>query len=347
MSTHSTELVKGTHEFTVAGFSLQKMKGAGQSITSGVFEVGGFMEVATVEKEYLMDDRLRLHCTVEVFKETKTGATVSLSRFISVPPPGVVRHLEQLLESKRGADVTLQVETSEYDAHRAVLAARSPVFCAQFFGPMAGAGGGGGRQHVQIHDMRPPVFEAVLHFVYTDTLPFSGVDEALRPSGAAGSHHAKLMEAVAGFPREGLAAMERSLISEWLAADRFDLERMRALCEHLLWRTVGATNVAATLQLADRHHCPQLRALCVEYVASPGMLPAVVATEGFSELKEACPSLLAEVLEKLGAPLTTNGSTPSVFIYNFFTAFKKLYGIHQAFSVGNCGSDNFLTKLMF
>jgi|UniRef100_A0A0E0QIT7 hypothetical protein len=39
----------------------------------------------------------------------------------------------------------------------------------------------------------------------------------------------------------------------------------------------------------------------MEYVASPGMLATVVATDGFRELKASCPSLLAEVLEKLGS----------------------------------------------
>lgn len=59
-------------------------------------------------------------------------------------------------------------------------------------------------------------------------------------------------------------------------------------------------DAAATLRLADRHHCALLRALCMEYIASPGMLAAVMATEGFKELKVACPSLLIKILEKVG-----------------------------------------------
>uniref|UniRef100_A0A0D3H038 BTB domain-containing protein n=2 Tax=Oryza TaxID=4527 RepID=A0A0D3H038_9ORYZ len=235
MSTHSTELVKGSHEFTVAGYSLQKRNGAGHRISSGSFEVGGyswavrfypagstkdqeeghvsvflelgstvvekvtarfrfrvngatasswgqfndftlisktwgyqkFMEIETVESEYLINDCLTMHCDVEVVKELKTGAT--MSRFITVPPPAICCHLEQLLESKEGCDVTFQVERSDYDAHRVVLSARSPVFRAQFFGPMADTGGGG--RYVRILDMKPTVFEAVLRFIYTDRLP--------------------------------------------------------------------------------------------------------------------------------------------------------------------------------
>ncbi|EAZ06953.1 hypothetical protein OsI_29194 [Oryza sativa Indica Group] len=366
-TTHSTELVKGSHEFTVAGYSLQKRNGTGHFVRSGSFEVGGyswairfypagstkeeerhvsvylelrstvvekvtarfsfhvhgasassspwghfsdftpsteswgydkFMEIQTVESEYLINDCLAMHCDVEVVKELKTGATVS--PFITVPPPGLSRHVEQLLESKQGSDVTFQVEHSEYDAHRAVLAARSPVFSAQFFGQMAGngsGGGGGGRQRVRIHDMKPAVFEAVLHFVYTDTLPPVEEFDFLL-SGF--SHRAKLVEAAAA----GCGSREdlRVMVGEWLAAaDMYDLERMRLLCEDALCQTIGVANAAATLRLADRHHCPQLKAFCMEYVASPGMMAAVVATEGFRELKASSPSLLAEVLEKLGS----------------------------------------------
>jgi speckle-type POZ protein len=50
---------------------------------------------------------------------------------------------------------------------RALLAARSPVFKDEFFGPAKED-----TSYVRvIPDMRPEVFEALLHYVYTDTLP--------------------------------------------------------------------------------------------------------------------------------------------------------------------------------
>uniref|UniRef100_A0A0E0LUR6 Speckle-type POZ protein n=1 Tax=Oryza punctata TaxID=4537 RepID=A0A0E0LUR6_ORYPU len=359
MSTHSTELVKGTHLFTVAGYSLQKRKGARHYIRSGSFEVGGyswvvkfypagdtneeghvsaslelesnvvekvtarfrfrvngdtasewvefvaftrgegwghptFMKIETVESDYLTDDCLTLLCDVEVVKTVKTGATIS--RFITVPPPAICRHLEQLLESKEGSDVTFQVEQSEYDAHRAVLAARSPVFSAQFFGPMADqVAAAVGWQHVRIHDIKPAVFEAVLHFIYTDTLPPATTSW----TGSHGAKRPKLSDvAAAACSKEDL----RVMVGEWLAAaDRFDLERMRLLCENTLCETIDVANAVATLRLADRHHCPQLKEFCMEYIASPGMLAAMMSTEGFRELKLDCPSLLIEILEKVGS----------------------------------------------
>ncbi|OEL22461.1 hypothetical protein BAE44_0016520 [Dichanthelium oligosanthes] len=50
-------------------------------------------------------------------------------------------------------------------AHTRVLAARSPVLKAKLFGTSATG------EFIRIDDMVPQVFEALLHFVYTDSLP--------------------------------------------------------------------------------------------------------------------------------------------------------------------------------
>lgn len=91
------------------------------------------------------------------------------------------------------------------------------------------------------------------------------------------------------------------MVYDWLAAaDRYVLERMKQLCENALWETIHVGNVAATLELADRHHCLQLRSFCIDYIASPKVLPGVLATDGYKELKLNCPLLVADILEKLG-----------------------------------------------
>ena len=49
-----------------------------------------------------------------------------------------------------------------------MVAARSPVFMAELFGPMQ-EGTTSGAIHIQ--DMEPGVFKALLGFVYTDSMP--------------------------------------------------------------------------------------------------------------------------------------------------------------------------------
>ncbi|KAK1644326.1 hypothetical protein QYE76_062131 [Lolium multiflorum] len=365
MSMHSTELVRGSHQFSIAGYSLHKRIGVQKSVRSGAFEVGGyswtvhcypagytkeqegylslflellstavdkvtvmfsfeikgpvgnwfdqsrvwhdftsndkswgfrkFAKIESLESQYLMNDCLTIRCNVDVQKESRTGATRPY--FITVPPSGICQDLAQLLYSKQGSDVTFQVGQNDYDAHKVVFAMRSPVFSAQFFGSLADKpGGSDGGRYVRIHDLKPASFEAVLHFIYTDTLPPVEEDDDLLLSES--TNYRGLREAAAGCSKES----HRQMMCDWLAAaDQYDLGRMRLLCESALSETIDVENAADTLELADRHHCPQLKAFCVDYVASPGVLKAVLATDGYRELKVNSPSVVADVLEKLAS----------------------------------------------
>ncbi|KAM0843710.1 hypothetical protein ACQ4PT_057526 [Festuca glaucescens] len=100
------------------------------------------------ESLYVKDDRLTIHCTVDVLLQEKVKTTSS-TRNCSVsvvPPPAIFRDLRSLLhldESKLKpgnmpfmADVTFILEQAEIHAHRLVLAMRSPVFAAELFGTM-------------------------------------------------------------------------------------------------------------------------------------------------------------------------------------------------------------------
>ncbi|XP_044408753.1 BTB/POZ and MATH domain-containing protein 1-like [Triticum aestivum] len=366
MGTHTKEqeVFSGTHQFTIAGFSLEKTKGIRNPVRSGAFEVGGYswkilcypagkeergrgyvsaylevvrpagdkfklkfcitiigpggkrqpivyswwnrwaesasdanelswgsyhaISLRSVESGCLVDDRLTLSCTVHVQKLEASTASRSI---VKVPPPGISQDVARLLESELGSDVTFQVDSNHYHAHKAVVATRSPVFAAQFFGPLADGSGG---RCVRIHDMAPAAFEAVLHFIYTDTLPPPVNDD--ESVSASCTEVGEIM--AAGHSAE----RRRDMVCDWLAAaDRYGLERMRLLCESVLWETIHVANAAATLEIADRHHCQQLKSFCIDYIASPKVLPGVLATDGYKELKLNCPLLVADILEKLGS----------------------------------------------
>jgi speckle-type POZ protein len=53
---------------------------------------------------------------------------------IPVLPSDIVKHLGTLLETTDGTDVAFAVDGETFHAHRAVLAARSPVFRAVLLG---------------------------------------------------------------------------------------------------------------------------------------------------------------------------------------------------------------------
>lgn len=56
------------------------------------------------------------------------------------------------------------------------------------------------------------------------------------------------------------------------AADCYGLDRLKLLCEANLCEEVSADTVATTLALAERHHCAQLKSVCLKFAVSPGNL---------------------------------------------------------------------------
>jgi speckle-type POZ protein len=79
----------------------------------------------------------------------------------------LLQHIGSLLESQLVTYVTFQVGQETFAAHWLVLTARAPVFMSQLFGQMKE----NTTSHVRIDDIEPRVFRAMLHFIYTDSLP--------------------------------------------------------------------------------------------------------------------------------------------------------------------------------
>jgi len=125
---------------------------------------------------------------------------------------------------------------------------------------------------VRIDDVAPQVFEALLHFVYTDSLP-----EA---------------------PGQDDVFMAQRLLE---AAGRYGVPRLRPICEEKLCRLVQVDTAAPMLLFAQQHRCHWLREACVDFLKCPRALNAVMATDGFEHLVKSCPALLKDLISKLAA----------------------------------------------
>lgn len=53
------------------------------------------------------------------------------------------------------------------------------------------------------------------------------------------------------------------------AADLYNLDRLKLLCESKLCEELSADTVATTLALAEQHQCSQLKAICLKFAANP------------------------------------------------------------------------------
>eukprot|EP00249_Psilotum_nudum_P017130 c26177_g2_i1 orf=241-1515(+) len=228
-----------------------------------------FFRRAVLEtSDYLKDDSLAVTCAVGVVVSSTQGPKLYS---IPVPESNFGQHFGVLLESGEGADITFEVDGDTFSAHKLVLAARSPVFKAQLFGPLRDRN----TDTVHVEDIEAPVFKAMLHFIYTDTLP-----DTTELTGSSTSANCRVD-----------TVMAQHLLA---AADRYALDRLRLLCESKLCKDVSVDTVATTLALAEQHHALQLKAVCLKFAAAN--LAAVMMSEGFEYLRMSCPSLQSELL---------------------------------------------------
>ena len=185
-----------------------------------------------------------------------------------MPPSDLHRHLADLLQSEKGADVVFQVGRETFPAHRCVLAARSPVFSAEFFGAMKERRTAA--EVVQVNDMEAPVFKALLCFLYTDSLP--------------------------KMTKEDEDIMCQHLL---VATDKYDMERLKLMCEGKLCEYIDVGTAATILTLAEQHHCHGLKKACFHFLSDPEKLRAVMTSDGFKHLSRSCPSIKNDLMSML------------------------------------------------
>uniref|UniRef100_A0A0E0JYY4 BTB domain-containing protein n=1 Tax=Oryza punctata TaxID=4537 RepID=A0A0E0JYY4_ORYPU len=231
-----------------------------------------FIKIADFEGSPLItaDDRVTIRCDVTVIKGFCPQESEVQRKFVVVPPGNLDRHLGDLFENMDGAYVKFEVGEERFSAHRCVLAARSCVFKAELFGAMKARHGD---KPIKVEDMEASVFKSLLHFVYTDSLPEMEDDQL--------EEHAADVVLVQHF---------------LVAADRYNVERLKLMCEERLCEHIDSDMVASSLALAEQHSCHGLKEACFQFLVSPSNLEKMMASDGFEHLKSSCPSVLKELI---------------------------------------------------
>lgn len=123
-------------------------------------------------------------------------------------------------------------------------------------------------------DVAPATFRVILRFIYTDEFP---ADEQLGDS-----------------PTEKLQDL-------FAAADQFALDRLKLFCARKLWDYVSADTICATLSWAETYNCPELKKECIDFLADEKNFRKAVLTDGFIQMVQKFPSVLAQLRVKIGA----------------------------------------------
>ncbi|TVU42315.1 hypothetical protein EJB05_08713, partial [Eragrostis curvula] len=127
---------------------------------------GKFKKRSYLEGNYVQNDCLVIECEVTVIMGSR-AAEMNMAVEVQVPPSNLSDNFVKFLETEEEVDVTFKVKGEVFSAHRLVLAMRSPVFKAELCGPMKHKE----MESITIEEMEPAVFKAMLHFIYTDSLP--------------------------------------------------------------------------------------------------------------------------------------------------------------------------------
>lgn len=242
--------------------SVTAWKRSGVHLFQLQWDVWGFSRLVSqtdLVKDYVTEEgHIRIVCGIMVVND----------RSIPVPPSDIVEHLCNMLDSTDGADVSFIVDSETFHAHRAVLAARSPVFRAELLGSMAEATA----PSITLHDIAPATFKLMLRFMYTDTFPVDG-------------------ELLGDCPTE----MIRHLLA---AADRYALDRLKLMCAQKLWDNVSVNTVAATLACAEMYNCLELKIKCIDFFAMEKNFRKAVLTDGFVQLVQQFPFIIVELRKR-------------------------------------------------
>jgi len=148
-----------------------------------------------------------------------------------VPPSTLAMDFKHIFNSPLGSDLSLNVDGHTgppIHAHRVILATRSDTFKAMLYQGMSESV----KKDISFKDIQFPILSLLVEYLYTDTVEIS----------------------------------TQNVVELFVAADRFQVTRLRSLCENFFFQNVNEDNVCSVLELADKYNAKSLRQYCVNWI---------------------------------------------------------------------------------
>ncbi|XP_057318376.1 speckle-type POZ protein B-like [Microplitis mediator] len=187
---------------------------------------------------------------------------------LEIPQRQITDDFKELYDSKINSDVILVVGNEKFEAHKIILSARSPVFLAMFTHEMKEKRD----SEVDIPDIDPGTFNKMLEFIYTDKINDLDTDAA-------------------------------DLLK---AADKYQLLKLKSLCEKSLSKSASIDSAIKLMILADMHNANQLFEHVLELIIKN--IEDVIKTPEYKELEASEPSLFSKLFKKLVTSIKLNAS---------------------------------------
>ncbi|XP_058788568.1 speckle-type POZ protein-like [Phymastichus coffea] len=184
----------------------------------------------------LPNDTLTILCEIRACKGIINILGLSIPKQL-MTPRSQCDDLGALLESEEFSDVSIIVGCREFKVHKAILAARSPVFLAMFKHNMKEKT----ESIVEIDDIDERVMRELLRFIYAERVD-------------------RLQE----FAHDLLAA-----------AEKYSLDGLKIMCEETLCGKLTIHNAADVLALADMYNADCLKTQVINFLVAHGKDPSI------------------------------------------------------------------------
>lgn len=225
-----------------------------------------FMETCMVSdgstKNVLINDKLTIFCDITVdFESSKTirNHNVNSIQELHFSRLAELDKLEELLDNEKFSDVTLNIEGKEFHAHKNILASKSAVFAAMFEHDMKE----NTDNEVEIKEIKYEVFKELLRFIYAGKV--NDIDNVA----------------------DGLFA----------AADKYQLERLKVMCEETMIENLSNQKAVEYLKLADLYDVHKLKKKAVDFIVLN--LNDMLDNPDFKSIGELHPDVIYEVFRAL------------------------------------------------
>ncbi|XP_055944340.1 TD and POZ domain-containing protein 5-like [Argiope bruennichi] len=184
---------------------------------------------------FLREGKVIIHCSMdvdEILQEDSDEQSIPVKKSIPVLENlnrDLADDLSNLLQNRLHTDVTLNVAGEEFHAHRAILAARSPVFAKMFEHETLEKN----NNRIVIEDLSSDAMKQLLRYLYT-----GDTDE--------------------------LSTQE--LVSLFVAADKYDLPKLKKNCSASLCSRVTSDMALNVLVVANLHGDEDLKSAAIQTV---------------------------------------------------------------------------------
>lgn len=213
--------------------------------------IDNYLKLSTV----LNYQEISVNCKLEYWN-SKAACTSVFSDDDKSQNSSLKEDLVNLYGEKTSTDVCFIVGGREFKAHKTILAARSPVFAAMLNNGMLETSS----DRIDVRDMAPDIFEALLRFVYTDKVDLTKIDA-------------------------------KNLLA---ASDQYLISLLKFECQVFLSSNITTENCIELLELADHQNAVYLKKSTVGFIKQ--RKTSMMKTESWKDLDQRNPDLASKAI---------------------------------------------------